>query len=135
MSPPLVAPVVADIQVMLPTRTQWMDVAIVSPTGPSYVAIGSATVDLAAASKKQHDKTSKYAAVIAAMHMQSSALVPFVVEATGRLGPSASAFLDLLKSQKPSIVDFFLRRLHIVLAHYNALLAHRCAMQRHALPG
>jgi len=134
LAPEGVEPVVADVELRGPASTVWFDVAVVSPAAPSYVNQGSASIDLVATRKKEHDKWSKYAPALAAMGCQSSALVPFVIEATGRLGPRASAWLSSLGPDQDSHVDFFLRRLDSVLAHHNAELVHSCDLQRVALP-
>ena len=85
----------ADIRVTLNNVTQFIDIAITSPTSSTALNNGnSATVAGAAASAKEREKINKYANAYPGSSVADQ-LVPFVLESTGRLGPKALSFLDL----------------------------------------
>ncbi len=69
-------------------RTVLIDVAIVNPSSRSYRRLAPHDKDDAAAIQREKDKERHY------QRLTGYKVVPFVVEATGRLGPKARDFLD-----------------------------------------
>ena len=68
-----------------------IDVAIVDPASPSYVAKESDTKSDVAAGQRVADKWARWRAI---GEVAGATFVPFVVEATGRLGPAANKFFN-----------------------------------------
>lgn len=83
-----------DIKMVLGNRIRIIDVAICDPSAACYRDHGSIREDLAAAKQKEQQKEAKYAHIPELLNTDT--LVPFVVEATGRIGPKAWAFLEQL---------------------------------------
>jgi hypothetical protein len=83
-----------DIKVILGNRIRVIDVAICDPSAACYRDYGSIREDGAAAKQKERQKEAKYADIPDLLN--TDAFVPFVVEATGRIGPKAFAFLEQL---------------------------------------
>lgn len=73
-----------------------LDTAVVNPTAGKHLAMGSHEVALAAATSGENTKRAQYQGTLARLALQPAALVPFVVESTGRLGSCAQAFLESL---------------------------------------
>jgi len=71
-----------------------LDVSIVNPAADLYVAAHSDTVIQAAATLGEQNKRAQYQHTLRTLGLRDDVFVPFVIEATGRLGPSALAFLD-----------------------------------------
>lgn len=82
-----------DILATIGTRTYYIDVCVATPTGEAYLRGGSAETAAVACKIRAEDKM---------RHWRRSmddpatlrAFVPFIVEATGRVGAKARAFLD-----------------------------------------
>jgi hypothetical protein len=129
--------VVADLQLSVPGGvTKWFDVSIVSPACNTYLLMGSNVEPLTAARSQEAEKRRKYAPVIAAMESTEEQFIPFVLEASGRLGEAAKAFLLRLvndvgedrKRQVQDIISFQMRRIQTVIARQNACMTARCQM-------
>lgn len=122
------APVVADIELRVDTRVIWIDVAIPTPSSRTYLRLGSATADLVAAGKKENDKRSRYADVLHALHYNEDSFVPFVVEASGKMGLAAQKFIKMVSEDVANHMgngyegklSFFLSRMQATIARYNA---------------
>ena len=71
-----------------------IDVSVVNPAADRHVAAHSDTTPTAAAVLGEHGKRTQYQHTLRSLGLRDDVFVPFVVEATGRLGPSALAFLD-----------------------------------------
>jgi hypothetical protein len=121
-----------DIRVTIGLRTFYIDVSVVNPAAQSYV-LAAAEADEAAATQRAHEKRLRYSDALAARGIDANALVPFVFETSGRLGPDARAFLDsmkgLLESTSPSsdasgTLNFFVDRMRHALLEANGLLVH-----------
>ena len=73
-----------------------LDVSIVNPASDSYRHLHCDTTPLAVATHWEQRKAARYRDTLTSLGLDDTALVPFVVEATGRLGVAATSFLDSL---------------------------------------
>lgn len=89
----------ADIRVTEGGQTTYLDVSIVSPSSRSALQHNSDTTLLAGATLMERAKTQTYAQFMTRMGLPASALVPFVLETSGRAGNAALAFLQRLNEQ------------------------------------
>lgn len=129
---PRVGPAQLDIGVTLGLGIRYVDVSIVNPASSTAPA-SAGDVDDAAAVARAHDKRLRYADTLAAHGIDAAqALVPFVVETTGRFGPDAKAFLDdvalaarALDRERDSTgtITYFVDRIKYLLLEGNALLS------------
>jgi len=111
------------------TRTFLIDVAVANPVAQQYLNRNSDRVVLAAASDFETRKRRQYELTLQALNLQPSALVPFVVEATGRFGDAAMEFLDLIELDPQcrqdiaigSTVKFLISHLRLCLHRGNAM--------------
>ena len=78
----------ADIVYRDGTRSVLIDVTIANPAGRSYQRLNPSEVDDAVAKEREERKAHHYDRVRADYH-----IVPFVIEATGRLGPAARQWI------------------------------------------
>ena len=85
-----------DILLTVGQKVWLIDIAVVNPASSKHVSNGSDTVPLAASAAMETKKRADYAPTLPVLNLDPSALVPFVVEATGRLGKGALDFLDAL---------------------------------------
>ena len=107
----------ADIYCPLPTRTYIIDIAIVDPSAPSYTRMDdSHEVADAAAKHRERDKTTFFNEAA----IDGAQFIPFMVEATGRLGPAARDFLHLIISRERDALKDFLGHMSVTLAKLNA---------------
>lgn len=88
----------ADIQLITGNAVHWIDIAVVNPASVKCCAKGAANTDGAAAAKKELEKRAKYAPVLRTAGLNESALIPFVLETTGRFGEAALAWLDKVRT-------------------------------------
>ena len=106
------------------------DIAIVEPSAPTYLAMGS---DSKAATAAIHREEAKRAAFTALGMDAAVQFVPFVVEATGRLGPAALAyFIDHFEDDHRARGQEFLAKVSATIAKWNAkiIVANRADMAR-----
>jgi hypothetical protein len=91
-----------------------IDVAIVDPCSAIYTrhpVTSSVFIPAAAATLHEAHKTRLYRDTVHAPH-----LVPFVLESTGRLGPTASAFLNRVTAAATFARSTFLTEVSFILA-------------------
>ena len=108
--------IIADIIWSLPEGNTFIDVAVVDPGADSYIAhpiFSHATTD-AAALHMEGRKRTHYARIVPTPDPQS--VIPFVVEATGRLGPSALALLTRLCRTHTHLKTQFITQLSMICA-------------------
>ena len=92
---------VADLVVTMGGVVRFVDVAVTDPTSTSAVRKGSDTTpckaaDIEATRIRSKYRGARYTGVNGAL-VDASAVVPFVVETTGRVGKDANAFLNLFR--------------------------------------
>ena len=87
-----------DIVLTVQGRVTLIDVAVATPCSAQYVRRQSDRVALVAASMFEDKKRRTYEATIQTLQLQQDALVPFVLEATGRLGQAATSFLERVQA-------------------------------------
>ena len=122
------ATVVADIALQTGGGLRLFDVAIPNPAANSALARQSDTTVLAAARVAEVEKRAHYRAALAHRGLADTAFIPFVVEATGRLGSAAETFLDqvitypdLQAEDAIGTVRFSIARLQTLIARGNAI--------------
>jgi len=99
------------------------------------VALGSPHQDLRAAAKKTADKVQKYHRALESLGFGDQALLPFVVEATGRLSEQALTWISTIASgQHHKDFNFFVDRLNTTLARYHAELDRAYHVEALCLP-
>lgn len=89
-----------DIVVRLEGTAHLIDIAIVDPGCPTYVAKGSNVRSLCAADNREADKIAEFNARMQDLENGDNSFVPFVIESSGRLGNRASGFLmDIMEGR------------------------------------
>ena len=73
-------------------RVYWIDVAIVNPSAPCYLAKDSATKENVASSIEEVEKQRRYSMFLP--DDQVDRFIPFVVEATGNIGKKGTEFIE-----------------------------------------
>lgn len=129
-------------------KRTYIDVSVVNPSAVRYqrhhAAEGPQPADGADNTRggfktsqalliREREKRDKYRAVLQGSVDDDSAFVPFVVEATGRLGPTATSFIrKLLDESKVYMAkSIFVCKLGAIIARYNAMMV--LAWERSAL--
>ena len=107
----------ADIFCPFLERTFIIDIAVVDPSAPSYIRMVDShhTVDAAARERERMKMLNFNAAAI-----DGGQFIPFVVEATGRLGPAARDFLQLVIHKDHEALRDFLGHTSVIIAKLNA---------------
>ena len=83
-----------DLHVIMGTqRDIQVDVSVVHPTAPTYVAQGRAMRPLAAAKARAREKRAKHQAAVEGLGHE---FIPFVLESHGGFGPAANSFVQRL---------------------------------------
>jgi hypothetical protein len=120
----------ADIIAVRGHITYTIDVAVSNPAARSFLRKGSATVVDAAAIERERTKTLRYSTIPGLM--EGGGFKPFVIEATGRLGPAARAFIDEITGDNTLRRTYFLSAMSACIAKYNSLMfrATRSRLQR-----
>lgn len=114
-----------DIILTIGARTFIIDVAVANPTCRRYLNKSSDLTALAAADTMEEHKRREYAGTLASLQLQPDAMIPFVLEATGRLGKSASTFLEQLETSVEVRAEVSARStIKFMLAHI------RCCLHR-----
>ena len=106
------------------------DVAIVDPSAPSYIRHQShRTVDIAAKDREKYkrDQFSRFVQDVATI-----TLIPFIIEATERLGPAAAKYMKEIPEQCASARKEFMGRMGAAVARFNARMV---MLQRNELVG
>jgi hypothetical protein len=120
-----------DIRLMTGETVHILDVSVVNPACDKHIAAGSDTSGSRAADAKARAKRLKYQRELTAMGLQPNALVPFVVEATGRLGTDAEDFITKLATlggardtvDITSTVKFLKDRIRSCVLRHNGIMA------------
>ena len=90
-----------------------IDVGCLGYVGPpirSYLAVGNASVH-AEGRKRAH-----YKKVVTPVRLSENAVIPFIVEASGRLGPAALGFVNRICGTQTYIKSAFLREISMITA-------------------
>jgi hypothetical protein len=123
-------PMRADIVVVLGSRTYTLDVSITNPSCTSSLIIHSASVPDAAAVVREGLKRLKYGGLPGMAAGGDKNFTPFVIESTGRLGSSASAFLKTISTHEhATLKSNLLGSISACIAFYNSVIL-RCAKRR-----
>lgn len=130
----------ADIGVFTALRKCFIDVAVCNPAAATYRALESSApneaLHAAVQSSLQHGgsgatahrevgKRATYRHILGDGVDDIAIFVPFVVEATGQLGPAARAFLNLILANSPSpgAKSLLIAKIGAIIARNNALMA------------
>ena len=110
-----------DIVVHAWGSTYALDVAVVDPSAPTYIRMGSAARPDVAARHRGEQKIAYWREM---RGVRGVNFVPFVVEATGRLGPHAYRFFhDNLEDVDKAM---FYQRMNAAIARWNARMVLTC---------
>jgi hypothetical protein len=132
--------IIADIRAVDGTEILVFDVTITDPACKTHIrAHNAANRECAGAISKEQLKREKYSRVAGLCvapnifddeHLDKHyKFIPFAVEATGRLGPTALLFLKKLRLDNPAIsheVSFFLYAIGAVIARANSQMIAKC---------
>lgn len=123
----------ADLVVQRGQVSYVIDVAITNPGSRSAVQAGSGHRSDSAAGDRERFKRAMYSDVQELS--EDVSFVPFVLEATGRMGPAARAFLDRVTEDNSSSLSHFLSCTSAVVTLHNAwmLAGTRTRIMRHAV--
>ena len=118
------AQAVMDIVVLGPFTRRSIDVAVVNASAPSYIDEEHGLIHEQLVSKgmetRENQKKSKHRPVFGDAVERLSVFVPFVVEITGKLGPSAKEFLQSMDMDGWSVCVFE-AQLGALVMRYNAM--------------
>ncbi len=93
-----------------------MDVSFVNPASPTEITARHTDSETDAANKyREEKKAEKYQNWI-------QEVVPFVLETTGRLGPSAKKFFEAITANCGRLRGMFMQEIQAVTAYYNGLI-------------
>jgi hypothetical protein len=113
--------IIADIRFTRDNESKLIDVSVINPGAKRYLDVGSADKEDVGSNKREEEKRVKYSQILGLA--ASNCFVPFVVEATGRLGKAAVKFVNnLTKDKDISIRSFFLNSLSACLARFSSCM-------------
>ena len=95
------------------------DVAIVDPAAPSYLAMESYKKEDVAALHREKAKRDGWEAIGG---VEGATFIPFVVEATGRMGPCALDYFNsnIVSEDGPHVAKIFLKKMSCTISRLNA---------------
>jgi hypothetical protein len=110
----------ADIVVTLGARTFYIDVSTIDPGCETCLhhPINSATTQDASARSRETHKRKHYARVITPAPLPAESIIPFVIESSGRLGPSALSFLFTICGTQTFLRSKFISAISTLCARY-----------------
>ena len=106
------------------------DVAIVNPSAPTYVRLQSHIAPDIAAKDREKIKRDQFSRFV--QDPAGITLIPFVIEATGRLGPAASTYMRTIGEKFGFARREFVGRMSAAIARFNARMI---MLQRNELLG
>jgi hypothetical protein len=105
-----------DILIHLPGSTKYLDVSFVNPASPTEITARHTDLETDAANKyREEKKGEKY-------QNWTQEVIPFVLETTGRLGPSAKKFFETITANCGRLRGMFMHEIQAVTAYYNGLI-------------
>ena len=115
----------ADIHMERGPRVFIFDVAVVDPAAPSYLSHDSYKEENVAAKQREAAKRAEWTA---RGGVNNAEFIPFVVEASGRMGPSALSYFmnKLVSAEGPYIAKSFLMNMNFSIARANARMILEC---------
>jgi hypothetical protein len=107
-----------DIMFIKGAETLYIDIAIIDPAADEYQKppTSSHLRQDGAASKYEQTKRQHYGRVNTPASLPASSVIPFVIEASGRLGPSALLFLHSVCGTQTFLRSSFLNDISIICA-------------------
>jgi hypothetical protein len=131
--------VFSDITLAMGTETLLIDVAVVSPGGSVYLQYPTlSSINQDGASKhKEQSKRSHYGRIAAPHTPAPNSVIPFVLESSGRLGPTALGFLFRILPTQTFLRTSFLNDVALICQRYNGriLRISRDRERRHLING
>ena len=114
----------ADIVASIGAVTYVIDVSTIDPGNLSSLALNpsSAVQQDAASRSREAIKRRHYRKVVTPAPLSEASVIPFVLETTGRLGPSAIAFLHTICPTQTFLRTKFLNTCVMILARSNGKL-------------
>jgi len=109
----------ADIEIRNEDRLLVIDVQVINPASQRYRQPGRIPDRDHACKIAERDKRNLYKYVDSPELIRSKCLIPFVMDATGRLGPTAKAFIEQFTSHHTFARSYFLNCLAATTAVYN----------------
>jgi hypothetical protein len=120
----------ADIVATIGTRIYTLDVSLTNPACQSNIAHNSHLTHDRSSVNRENQKWAKYGHLSGLERGGDRSFTPFVIESTGRLGPSAQTFInDITSHTHSTIKSNFLSTLSACIALYNSMML-RCAKRR-----
>ena len=111
--------VTADISVTIGPETLWVDVSVVDPGSRNYIErYRSNEVPDAAAKAMETSKRNHYGAVTDPLPLPPASVIPFVLETSGRLGPSALGFIQRISGTHTFLRTQLLNEIQFICAIY-----------------
>ena len=109
----------ADIHMALGSQVFVFDVAVVDPAAPSYLAMESYKKEDVAALHREKAKRDGWEAIGG---VEGATFIPFVVEATGRMGPCALDYFNtkIVSEEGPHVAKLFLKKMSCTISRSNA---------------
>jgi hypothetical protein len=133
----------ADIHYCVDGVSTFIDVMVTSPTGAKNMSTNPTFIPGQPSMRNEQRKIDKYVNVYGVEFIPS--LIPFVIESTGRLGPSAAHYIDQVSGadttdmipgdrRKQKARSHLLQRLSIILCNGNARQIMGCRSSMEMLP-
>jgi hypothetical protein len=107
-----------DIKFVKGADTLCIDIAVVDPAAATYMQTPTSShlYRDGAASKYEREKRQHYSRVSVPSPLPPRSVIPFILEATGRLGPSALLFLHTLCGTQTFLRSRFLSDVNLICA-------------------
>jgi hypothetical protein len=110
--------VFSDITLEMGTETLLIDVAVVGPAYLQYPTLSSINQD-GASKHKEQSKRWHYGRIAAPHTPVPNSVIPFVLESSGRLGPTALGFLFRILPTQTFLRTSFLNEVALICQRYN----------------
>ena len=111
--------VTADISVIVGAEMLWIGVSVVDPGCHHYIErYRSNEVPDAAAKAMETTKRNHYSAVNDPLPLPPASIIPFVLETSGRLGPSALGFIQRVSGAHTYLRSQFFKEINFICAIY-----------------
>ena len=107
-------------RVIVGAETLWIDVSVVDPGCHHYIErYRSNEVPDAAAKAMETTKRNDYSTVKDPLPLPPASIIPFVLETSGRLGPSALGFIQRISGAHTYLRSQFFKEINFICAIYS----------------
>jgi hypothetical protein len=124
---------ICDVHVTENVSFSFIDIAIANPTTATSIHADSASSSLVAARRKEQEKIRKYRKYLKSDVMDK--FIPFVIECTGALGPSARKFINDLcgvSAMCSEVASVMEERKGLLKSLSNVLMRANAQLMRHS---